>query len=135
MSWDLDSHTTTNNLELGITEIDVKNILEMFYERAFDDALICHFFMGRDKKALIEKQLSFTVGLLGGPKNYTGKSLPAAHFPLKIRKPHFMRRRVLMHECMLACGLTEIQAIHWLEKEDNLRPAILSGAIATKQKD
>ena len=122
----MDSHTITEIYEMHISRAAIKDVLEKFYDRAFDDLMISHFFLGRDKSNLIEKQLTFTIGLLGGPKTYTGKPLPVAHFPLQIRRPHFMRRRVLMHECMLEAGLTEAQAQYWLTKEHSLQHAILS---------
>ncbi len=128
----MDSPTTTEILDLGMTQLLVRKVLELFYEKAFTDLLISHFFMGRDKTDLIEKQFLFTVSLLGGPKNYTGKPLPVAHFPLQIRKPHFMRRKVLMHECMIEAGLTEPQATYWLAKEEELKKFILRAAKTAK---
>lgn len=106
-------------------------VLTRFYERAFVDPIIGHLFFGRDREHLTRQQIDFARGLLGGPMHYRGKPLLHAHRPLLIRPPHFARRQVLMAEVLEEIGVAPDISREWLEREDNLRPLIMSSDRST----
>jgi truncated hemoglobin YjbI len=102
-------------------------ILRQFYDEAFEDPMIGHFFFGKDKEALIQKQLDFTSQLLGGPPNrYLGQPIPTVHRPLGIRKVHFMRRQRILNEILEKEGLSSDLRRAWLMKEEALAPIIIN---------
>ncbi len=104
----------------------LRQCLQRFYDAAFSDVFIGYFFWNKDKDELIEKQLAFTKALLGGPQEYQGKSLIAAHRPLMVRKSHFMRRHVLLREALEAEGLSQDFIDIWLSKEKKFLSQIIS---------
>lgn len=104
----------------------ITQVITIFYERAFADPIIGHFFFNRDRQHLTSQQIDFSRGLLGGPMRYRGKPLLHAHQPLAIRPAHFDRRQVLMRQVLAHCGVAEDAAQQWLAKEAALRPLIVS---------
>jgi len=108
--------------QVGQTQIE--KIVRSFYERAFFDGIIGHFFFGLDHESLIAKQTAFTIALLGGPSDYKGKPLVAVHKSLGINNAHFGRRQVIMGEVLSQHKVPPDLAAAWLELEERLRPLI-----------
>lgn len=99
-----------------------------FYKRAFQDGIIGHFFFGKDREHITNLQIDFATAALGGPRNYRGQSLVAAHRNLRIKGAHFGRRQVLMAEVLLEIGLEESLRQQWLALENDLKPLIMGVA-------
>ncbi|MGE0172776.1 MAG: truncated hemoglobin [Oligoflexales bacterium] len=116
----------TENLYDQIGPDFIVKAITSFYDKAFEDPIIGHFFMGKDKAALVQKQIDFASSMLGGPKNYRGRPLAAVHAELPIRPPHFGRRQVLMREVLEDLGLDKDLMESWLLLEQKLKPLILS---------
>ena len=111
-----------------ISEATLVAAITRFYELAFIDPLIGHFFFGRDRGHLTRQQIDFARSLLGGPTRYQGKPLLHAHRPLPIRPPHFARRQVLMAEVLDELGVDPDIKREWLAREESLRPLIMSSS-------
>ena len=103
------------NLFNQIGEKKISAIIRDFYDAAFLDPIIGHFFFHHDKEDLIRKQVAFSIGLLGGPKTNFGRSIDAAHRQLNINKAHFGRRQVLFAEILKKHEVEEGLAEEWLE--------------------
>lgn len=97
-----------------------------FYKRAFVDVLIGHFFFNSDIQHITDQQIKFVSAMLGGPANYNGKPLKAAHKPFKIRPVHFNRRQVLMREVLVDLGLESSLREAWLSTEEQFRQVIVN---------
>jgi hemoglobin len=106
----------------------IEKIIRDFYTRAFSDGIIGHFFFGHDHNELVAKQTAFAIALLGGPPKYQGKPLAAAHRTLGIRNAHFGRRQVLMREVLEEHKIPNVFINEWLDREEKLRPLVISGA-------
>ena len=104
-----------------IGETKIKKAITDFYVRAFKDPLISHFFYKRDLEKITNQQIDFSIGLLGGPKNYSGRPLDRAHAELGIRKPHFDRRQMLFREVLEANQIEAAHVDEWLAMEESLR--------------
>ena len=104
----------------------IANAVAEFYRRAFLDGMIGHFFFHSDISHITQEQIIFATAMLGGPQQYRGKPLKAAHKPFAIRKPHFGRRQVLMREVLDDLGLDEELKNQWLALEEQFRPIILN---------
>ena len=111
-----------------IGEATLVAAITRFYELAFVDPLLGHFFFGRDRAHLTQQQIDFTRSLFGGPTRYQGKPLLQAHRPLPIRAPHFARRQVLMADVLTELGVDLDVRRELLEREETLRPLIMSSA-------
>jgi truncated hemoglobin YjbI len=107
----------------------ISKIIQEFYDRAFVDPIIAHFFHRSDKKELVRLQTGFASSMLGGGEGYVGRSLTEAHRPFMIRNVHFNRRQVLMAEVLgdELRGEEENEiAKAWLKLEEKLRPKIVN---------
>lgn len=98
-------------------EENLKQVIRRFYERAFTDPIISHFFFSHDLDSLVEKQIDFARAFLGGPKCYRGKGMRAAHRGLKIRRAHFDRRQMLMKEVLMELKIDKTISDEWLRAE------------------
>ena len=59
--------------------------VDLFYEKVLADDLTRPFFAGLDMAAQTRKQVAFMTWAFGGPDEYKGRNLRAAHAPLKTR--------------------------------------------------
>lgn len=110
-------------------QVDIPRVLAIFYDKAFDDLLIGHFFFGKDKKRLIEMQTIFmknALGLKGGV--YEGKSLQKAHAPLTIGKVHLLRREKIIREVLEYEQWPELLIDRWIEMERRFYGLVLGAA-------
>jgi len=69
----------------------VKATVAAFYERVLKDRMLKKFFANTDTDRLAEQQYHFMSQALGGPKNYNGPDMKAAHAGMKIEQRHFDR--------------------------------------------
>jgi hemoglobin len=53
--------------------------VDLFYKKVINDELTRPFFDGLDMNAQVQKQIAFMSRALGGPVEYHGKNLRAAH--------------------------------------------------------
>ena len=60
----------------------VNAAVDIFYRKVLSDDSISHFFDSTDMGEQRAKQKSFLTMAFGGPNNYTGTDLRAAHKPL-----------------------------------------------------
>lgn len=115
------------NLYEKIGKEKITKVISDFYDLAFEDVLIGHFFFGIDKEEIKAKQTQFASNLLGCNEiKYQGKPLKLAHLPFSIRPPHFRRRQILMFEAMEKNNIDENYANEWLAKESALLPLIIN---------
>ncbi|MCK4742194.1 MAG: group 1 truncated hemoglobin [Sulfuriflexus sp.] len=56
--------------------------VDIFYRKVLSDDSISHFFETTDMEAQHAKQKAFLTMAFGGPNNYTGADMRAAHAPL-----------------------------------------------------
>ncbi len=63
--------------------------VEQFYQRMQKDPRVCGFFAALDLDALQQHQVLFLSQLLGGPEQYTGRTLARAHAGLGINPQQF----------------------------------------------
>lgn len=103
----------------------IAEIVHSFYEAAFEDGIIGHFFFGKDHKSLVDRQISFTEMLLGKQSNYVAPSMTKIHAGLDIRKPHFLRRQKILEEMMSLHMLDPELKRSWLKLESRLLSQIV----------
>ncbi len=67
----------------------VSTLVERFYEYVTASPSLAPYFEGVDMPRLIGHQTQFLCKVLGGPDNYEGRSLRAAHIGLRISPEAF----------------------------------------------
>ena len=84
--------TTTSNTSLFHKlggKPAVEAVVEIFYDRVLGDPDLKGFFERTDMAAQKKHQVAFVGMALGGPKDYHGRSMQAAHHDLGIEDRHF----------------------------------------------
>ena len=63
--------------------------VDIFYRKVLADDRIGHFFDTVDMEAQHAKQKAFLTMAFGGPNNYSGKDMRAAHAGMNLTEEHF----------------------------------------------
>ena len=63
--------------------------VDIFYRKVLADDRISHFFDTVDMEAQHAKQKAFLTMAFGGPNNYSGKDMRAAHAGMNLTEEHF----------------------------------------------
>lgn len=74
--------------ELG-GQTAIEKIVDDFYKRVLADDTVNHFFADTDMEKQRRHQTAFISYALGGPKQYTGRSMERAHEGLNLQPEHF----------------------------------------------
>jgi truncated hemoglobin YjbI len=109
-------------------EAGVRAVLRCLYDELFDDPMVGFLFLGRDKDHIVEQQVLFTSGFLGGPQRYGGRALSEVHAPLPILPGHFDRRHHLLEQVLCKEGVPEDVKRVWLQIDRSLRASVLASA-------
>ena len=83
--------------EIGGLE-KLKEIINSFVDRMFDDVMIGFFFRKADKERIKEKEFEFVAQFLGAEIKYSGTPLPEAHLKHRIMGGQFSRRKQILKE-------------------------------------
>lgn len=67
----------------------VSKVVNEFYDEAVDNPITAPYFEGMQMDRLIDHQVKFLSQALGGPSQYTGQAMGAAHSRLKITEEAF----------------------------------------------
>ncbi len=115
-------------------EPGVRAVLQALYDRLFVDPIVGFLFEGKDKAHIVEEQLAFTCGFLGGPQRYTGKPLPEAHAALPLLAGHFDRRHRLLEQVLEEQRVPAEAASVWLRIDESLRTSVLAAGEEARDK-
>lgn len=80
-------------------------VVDEFYNIVQEDERVNGFFKHIDMVRLRQHQLSFLSGLLGGPEQYSGRSLQAAHQALRLQPLHYEAIVENLAEALKKCGV------------------------------
>ncbi len=67
----------------------VEAVVKEFYKRVLNDSELKGYFSNTDMDKQMQHQVKFVSMALGGPNQYTGRSMKKAHSGLGITSPHF----------------------------------------------
>lgn len=85
----------------------VGQIVHNFYEKIMDEESLEAYFWDIDMTRLMRHQVDFLCMVLGGPANYTGRSLKDAHAHLNITEEHFNTVAGLLEEALEEGGMED----------------------------
>jgi hemoglobin len=115
-------------------EAGVRVVLQSLYDKLFEDPIVGFLFAGKDKAHIVEEQLAFTCGFLGGPQVYRGKPLPEAHAALPLLPGHFARRHFLLQQTLDEQGVPESVKRAWLRIDEGLRGSVLAAGEEARER-
>ncbi|HXX67361.1 MAG TPA: group 1 truncated hemoglobin [Polyangiaceae bacterium] len=124
---------TTPYDEVG-GEPAVRAVLTKLYDALFVDPIVGFLFSGKDKRRIVEQQVAFTCGFLGGPQRYTGKPLPEAHAELPLLPGHFDRRHFLLSQVLEQQGIADDVRRVWLRIDEGLRSSVLAAGEGARER-
>lgn len=109
--------------ELGGLE-KLKEIVNTFVDKMYDDIMIGFFFRKADKNRIKEKEFEFLAQFLGADIKYSGLALPEAHDKHKIMGGQFSRRKQILKETLEQYNIPENIINEIMEHTENFRMII-----------
>ena len=119
--------TRTLYEELG-GEPRLREIIDTFIDRVFEDRMIGFFFRNADKKRIKEMEFQLTARFLGADVEYQGRPLDEVHARHPIMGGQFARRLQILKETLERYGVPARIRDAWLEHTERLRPLITRDA-------
>ncbi|HEY7168117.1 MAG TPA: group 1 truncated hemoglobin [Candidatus Binatia bacterium] len=105
-------------------EEKVRQIIETFVDRVFEDRMIGFFFRNANRARIKQMEYQLIAKFLGADVQYHGKPLQLAHGKHPIMGGHFARRRQILKETLESYKVPEPVIGVWLEHTDRLRPLV-----------
>lgn len=106
-------------------ESAVKEIVDDFYSRVLADDTVNEFFAHTDMEKQRRHQTAFISFALGGPNQYTGRSMEKAHSGLNLQPEHFDAIAKHLGEAMANHGVSPDGINQALGKVATLKEAVL----------
>lgn len=85
----------------------IGDVVHSFYEKIMDTESLEHYFWDIDMTRLMAHQTDFLAMALGGPSNYSGRSLREAHRHLNITLEDFTTVAELLEEALEEAGMED----------------------------
>ncbi|MBO9609070.1 MAG: group 1 truncated hemoglobin [Paenibacillaceae bacterium] len=101
-------------------------VVDEFYTLLLQDERVNGYFAGIDMVRLRQHQLSFLSSILGGPEQYTGRSMRNAHRALHLTEAHFDAVAEHLQTALRRCNVSpaDIEAV--MEKITSYKEQIIS---------
>jgi hemoglobin len=120
----MEQQNTTSLFEKLGGEHKVREIINSFVDRVFEDRMIGFFFRNANRARIKEMEYQLIAKFLGADVQYKGRPLQDAHAKHPIMGGQFARRRQILKETLEAYHVPEPIRNVWLEHTDRLRPLI-----------
>ena len=85
----------------------VSQIVRQFYRDVLASPNLKPYFQGVDMAVLIDHQTKFISHALGGPAQYTGRTLQGGHQHLKIKNAHFDEVAEILQDTLEDAGMSD----------------------------
>ncbi len=85
----------------------IKAVVTEFYNRVLGDPSLAPFFRHKQRKGLEKSQVRFFSQALGGPRNYSGRTMAEAHKNMNITVKTFDKVAEYLNDTLLAVGVAE----------------------------
>jgi truncated hemoglobin YjbI len=106
-------------------EARLRELIGTFTAKVYQDAMIGFLFHGKDQERITEMEYRHAAQFLGGPVVYDGRPIGQVHRKLPIMGGHFLRRRKILENTLLAYDIPEDIRQSWLAHVDSLASAVL----------
>ena len=105
-------------------ECKLREIIDCFVDRVFDDVMIGFFFRGVDRKRIKTFEFQFAARFLGANISYEGRPIEQAHRKHPIMGGQFARRKQILEDVLNEFGVSRSIIDAWLEHTEKLRGLI-----------
>jgi hemoglobin len=107
-------------------ESKVREIINTFVDRVFEDRMIGFFFRNASRARIKELEYQLSANFLGADIEYKGRPLRQAHAKHPIMGGQFARRRQILKETLETYRVPESIREAWLQHTDSLRSLVTS---------
>ena len=104
----------------------ISRLVHDFYDRIGDTPELDSYFEGVNMKGLIDHQTKFLCQLLGGPSDYSGRQLAAAHQSLDITPGHFDLVAEILQETLEDGGVEDSDVSAIMQTVASTKPEIVA---------
>ncbi len=105
----------------------IEKVVDYFYhELVLKDETVNQFFKETDMDKQIRHQAKFISYALGGPNQYSGKSMAKAHEGMNLQPEHFSAIVNHLHDALAHFGISESDIDIALTKVGSLRDDIIN---------
>lgn len=109
----------------------LREIIDTFIDRVFEDRMIGFFFRNADRRRIKELEYQLAAGFLGANVEYRGRPLGKVHANHPIMGGHFARRRQILSETLdfykVSPEIKEVMLRHTDALRDQITPETGSG--------
>jgi hemoglobin len=113
--------------ELG-GEAKLRQIIDTFIDKVFEDRMIGFFFRAADRRRIKELEFQLSARFLGADVEYRGRPLDEVHAKHPIMGGQFARRLQILRETLESFGVPQHIQNAWIAHSENLRPLITRDA-------
>jgi hemoglobin len=106
-------------------EENIAKVVDTFYELVLADDTVNHFFKETDMEKQLKHQTKFISFALGGPNQYSGKSMAKAHQGMNIQPEQFQAIAGHLKEALLHFGVAESDVNMVLASVSELKDDVL----------
>ena len=103
----------------------IEAVVETFYDRVLDDDRVNGHFEGMAMDDLRAHQTAFLTGVTGGPDEYDGREMRAAHAGLDLDESEFDVVADHLDRALAAHGVADPDREAVLGEVESLKPAVL----------
>lgn len=104
----------------------ISKVVDYFYsELVLKDKTVSHFFEHTDMEKQRKHQAKFLSFALGGPNQYSGKSMAKAHEGMNLQPEHFNAIAKHLHDALAHFGVSESDIDQAITKVASLKDDIL----------
>ncbi|RBW68354.1 group I truncated hemoglobin [Bacillus taeanensis] len=103
----------------------IAKVVDYFYELVLTDDTVNRFFQETDMEKQRKHQTKFISFALGGPNQYSGKSMAKAHEGMNIQPEHFQAIAQHLKEALLHFGVDEADVNMVLASISELKDDVL----------
>ncbi|AUV81470.1 group 1 truncated hemoglobin [Salinigranum rubrum] len=101
-------------------------VVETFYDRVLADERLHDYFEGMEMDDLRAHQTAFLSAVAGGPEDYSGREMRAAHATLNLDESDFDAVAGHLDEALAAHGVSDADRAAVLREVTSLKPAVLN---------
>ncbi len=109
-------------------EAKLRQIIDSFINRVFEDRMIGFFFRNADKNRIKEMEFQLSARFLGADIEYQGRPLDEVHAKHPIMGGQFARRLQILKETLEFYDVPKHIGEAWIEHTEGLRPLITGDA-------
>jgi len=109
-------------------EAKLRQIIDSFIDRVFEDRMIGFFFRNADKNRIKEMEFQLSARFLGADIEYQGRPLDEVHAKHPIMGGQFARRLQILKETLEFYDVPKHIGEAWIEHTEGLRPLITGDA-------